>query len=91
MMLWQEAWVWVTAGVILGALEMLAPGFVLLGFAAGAILVGLLIWLGVLGASLPWMILTLAVAALVVWFAMRKIAGVREGQTKIWDRDINEN
>ena len=89
--LWQEAWVWVVAGIALGALEMFAPGFVLLGFAIGAGAVGALIWVGVLGASLPPMLLCLAVVALVAWLVMRKIAGVRQGQAKIWDTDINEN
>ena len=89
--LWQEAWVWVVAGLVLGALEMFAPGFILLGFAIGAGVVGALIWAGVLGASLPPMLLCLAVVALVAWLVMRKVSGVRQGQAKIWDTDINEN
>ncbi len=57
----------------------------------GAVLVGGLIWLGVLGGSLPLMLLVLALAALVTWLAARRIMGVRPGQSRIWDRDINEN
>ncbi len=90
-MWWQLAWVWVVAGAVMGALEMLLPGFFLLGFAVGAVLVGGLIWLGVLGGSLPLMLLVLALAALVTWLAARRIMGVRPGQSRIWDRDINEN
>ncbi|MBZ4023618.1 hypothetical protein CKO11_14275 [Rhodobacter sp. TJ_12] len=90
-MSWKDPWIWVVVGLFLGALEMVLPGFILLGFAAGAILVGGLLWIGLLGDSLPLAILVLALAALGVWFAMRKVAGVRPGQTRIWDRDINEN
>lgn len=90
-MLWQHAWVWVVAAAVLGVLEMLLPGFFLLGFAAGALLVAGLLWLGVLGGSLPVMVLVAALAAVPVWLVARRLAGVRPGQTRIWDRDINEN
>lgn len=90
-MWWQEPWVWLVAAAVMGGLEMLLPGFFLLGFAVGAALVGVLLWLGLLGGSLPLMVLVMAVAALLAWLAARKIAGVRPGQTRIWDRDINEN
>ena len=90
-MLWQQPWVWIAGGIALGALEMVAPGFVLFGFAVGAVLVGALIWLGLLGGSLPVMLLVCALAALATWLVARKLAGVRAGQTKLWDRDINEN
>jgi len=90
-MWWQQPWVWVVAGAVMGAAEMLLPGFFLLGFAAGALLVAALLWLGLLGGSLPLMILVMTVAALIIWAIARKVAGVRPGQTRIWDRDINEN
>lgn len=91
MMLWQAWWIWMAAGVVLGILEVLAPGFILLGFAIGAILVGVLLLIGVLGQSLPLIILIFAVASLISWIALRQLVGVRTGQVKIWDRDINEN
>ena len=91
MMLWSEWWVWVVAGVALGVLEILAPAFVLLGFSIGALVVGLLIAVGVLGTSLPIMILVFAVVSLVAWIALRKIFGLRKGQVKIWEKDINDH
>ena len=90
-MIWQHAWVWITAGLVLAALEMVLPGFYLLGLAVGALFVGLLVWAGVLGASLPIMVLVAAVAAALAWWMMRSLVGVRKGQTRYWDRDINEN
>ncbi len=90
MILWQEWWVWVVAGVGLGVLEILAPAFVLLGFSIGALLVGLLIAMGVLGTSLPIMVLVFAVISLLSWIVLRKIFGLRKGQVKVWHEDIND-
>ena len=91
MMLWQEWWIWIVGGIILAVLEVIAPGYILLGFAIGAIATGILLALGVLGSSLPILILVAAVISLVTWFAMRRLFGIRRGQIKIWDRDINED
>ena len=71
-------------------LEILAPGFIFLGFAIGAVLTGVLVGLGI-SASLPALILIFAVASLVAWYILRRTMGVRQGQVKIWDRDINDN
>ena len=89
-MLWQEWWVWMIAGAVLAILEILIPGFILLGFAIGAALTGLLLWMGVLGGSLAVLILVFAVASLVAWAVLRKVVGIRHGQVKVWDRDIND-
>ena len=70
---------------------MLLPGFIFLGFAAGAVLTGALIGFGVLdGASFPLMLAVFAGASAVSWAGLRYGVGVRRGQVKIWDRDINE-
>lgn len=90
-MLWQQPWVWVAGGVVLAGLEMLVPGFFLLGFALGAVLVGLMLWVGLLGSSLPALLMVFAVASVVAWVVLRRVVGVRKGQVKIWDRDINDN
>ena len=83
-------WAWVVMGFALGVLEILAPGFIFLGFAIGAVLTGVLVGLGI-SASLPALILIFAVASLVAWYILRRTMGVRQGQVKIWDRDINDN
>ncbi len=90
-MLWQQWWVWIAGGIVLAVLEVLAPGYVLLGFAIGAVLTGILLWLGVLGASLPVLLLVFALASLFAWLVMRKLFGLRRGQVKIWEDDINEH
>jgi inner membrane protein len=91
MVLWQEWWVWVVIGVTLAVAEVMLPGFILLGFAIGAALVGVLLLIGVLGSNLFVLILVFAVASLIAWIALRRLVGIRKGQVKIWDRDINDN
>ena len=89
-MLWTEWWVWMIAGAVLAILEIMIPGFILLGFAVGAALTGLLLWLGILGGSLAVLVLVFAVASLIAWLVLRKVVGIRHGQVKVWDRDIND-
>lgn len=90
MMWWQLGWVWVVAGIILAGLEVLVPAFVFLGFAVGAVVVGLLIWVGFLGPNLAVLLLIFAVVSLAAWLALRKVFGLRHGQVKIWEKDIND-
>lgn len=84
-------WVWIVAGFALGVLEVLIPGFIFLGFAIGAAVTGILVGLGALGGNVPMMVLVFAVVSVAAWLALRRLMGVREGQVKIWDRDINDN
>ncbi|MDP3961355.1 MAG: hypothetical protein Q8Q26_15080 [Pseudorhodobacter sp.] len=89
-MIWSLWWVWVAGGFALGILEVLMPGYIFLGFAIGAMLTGALVWLGLMGGSLPALLVVFAVASLAAWAALRHLFGVRQGQVKIWDRDIND-
>jgi len=89
-MWWQLGWIWIVAGVALAVLEVLAPGYVFLGFAVGAAVVGVLLWLGLMGGGLPMLLLVFALVSLAAWWGMRRVFGIRRGQIKIWDKDINE-
>ena len=88
-MIWTLWWAWVVFGVALGVLEVLVPGFIFLGFAVGAVLVGVLVGIGVLGGSVPLLALVFAVLSLAAWVVLRRVVGVKEGQVKVWDKDIN--
>jgi len=88
--MWATWWIWVAGGFMLGVLEVLAPGFIFLGFAIGSVLTGVLIGIGLVGGNLPLLLVIFAVASLIAWLALRKTMGVREGQVKVWDRDIND-
>ena len=70
-------------------LEVLAPGFIFLGFAIGAVVTGVLVGIGI-PAGPAALILVFAVVSVVAWLVLRRTMGVREGQVKIWDRDIND-
>lgn len=89
--IWNVWWAWIVLGFALGVLEILVPGYIFLGFAVGAIATGILVGLGLASiASLPALMLVFAVASLLAWLGLRRW-GKREGQVKIWDRDINDN
>jgi inner membrane protein len=82
-------WAWVILGFALGVLEVLVPGFIFLGFAIGAVVTGILVGLGV-PAGPTALILIFAVVSVLAWLILRRVVGIREGQVKIWDRDIND-
>lgn len=74
----------------------LHPGIFFLGFSVGAVLTGLVLLAGGpfaawLGASLPFTLLFFALLSLISWIVLRRVVGVRKGQLKVWDRDINED
>ena len=87
-----EWWVWAVAALGLGIAEMLAPAFVLLGFAGGAavIALGLLIaGPALFGGSVFWMLVVFSVMSLICWIALRRYFA-HQGQVKVWDTDIND-
>ena len=91
-MLWQQAWVWAVAGLVLAALEVAIPGNILIGFAVGALGVAVLLWGGIAtGWSFAILLAVAAIVALGAWFVLRRVIGIRAGQIKIVDKDINDN
>ena len=96
MALWNEWWVWAAAAIALAIGEVLLPGYVLLGFGGGAAVIALLFFVGGpfsgwMAASLPVTLLAFAVFSLVAWLLLRRTLGVRRGQVKYIDRDINDD
>ena len=90
-MLWTEWWVWMAGALALATLEVIVPGYFFLGFALGALVMGVILLADVIALSLPVTLVVFAVLSLLAWLAMRRIFGLRNGQVKIWDRDINDN
>lgn len=91
-MIWAEWWIWIAAALFLAIAELAVPGFILLGFAIGAAVTGLVVltefaWLV---GSLPRLLVLFAAVTLVAWFVLRRALGVRKGQVKVWRTDINE-
>jgi len=90
MPLWTEWWVWMSGAVVLATLEVLVPGYIFLGFAIGAAMMGLLILFGVSASGLALTLVVFAVLSLISYLAMRKFFGLKTGQVKIWDTDVND-
>ncbi|WGV15049.1 NfeD family protein [Fuscovulum ytuae] len=90
-MWWSIWWVWIVAGFLIGVLEVLLPGYIFLGFAIGAVVTGILLGLDILVGGPAFLFLIFALCSLVAWVALRRTMGVRAGQVKRWDRDINDN
>ncbi len=89
-MIWVIWWVWAAAGIGLAILEVLAPGYIFLGFAIGSLVVSVLLWFGI-SAALPWLLVICAGVALASWMALRRLFGIRKGQVKVIKHDINED
>ena len=90
MPLWTEWWVWMSGALILATLEVLIPGYIFLGFAIGAAMMGLLILFGISATGLALTLVVFAVLSLISYIAMRKYFGLKTGQVKIWETDVND-
>ena len=93
---WSDYWVWFAAAILLGILEILAPGYILLGFAIAAMVMGFVFLIdgGIgtfLAGSMPITLVIFALLALAVWVGLRKVFGARGSKAKIWETDINDN
>ncbi|UWQ80614.1 hypothetical protein K3725_06320 [Leisingera sp. S132] len=86
---WALWWVWGAGALVLAILEVLAPGFVFLGFAIGAAVVALLLLAGA-GITLPPLLLSFAALSLAAWLVMRKLFALPKGQVKTFNHDIND-
>lgn len=94
--MWAEWWVWIVAALLLGIIELLAPAFIFLGFAIGALLIGVILLVGgpvaaMVSGSLPLLLVAFGVLSLIAWVLLRRFVGVRHGQVRIVDRDINSD
>ena len=90
MPLWTEWWVWMSGALVLATLEVLIPGYIFLGFAIGAAVMGVLILLGISASGFAFTLVIFAALSLAAYIGMRKVFGLQSGQVKIWDTDIND-
>ena len=89
--LWQYWSVWMAAGVLLVILEMFVPGFVLLGFGIGALVVGAIFWLSTdLIVSLPMASLIFGMLSLLAWLGLRMAFKPSAGNSGKPEEDIND-
>ncbi|NIZ59374.1 hypothetical protein DL239_00130 [Sedimentitalea sp. CY04] len=88
--IWSTWWVWAAASLVLAIIEVLAPGFVFLGFAIGAAAVALILLNTGISFGLPMLLLIFAALSLVAWLIMRRVFARPQGQVKTFDHDIND-
>lgn len=86
-------WAWAVAGLVLIGAEIAFGSWILLGFAVGA---GLMALNGLLGwpfvfTTIPIALAVWAAISLVAWLALRALLGVREGQVKTFEHDVNDD
>ena len=89
-------WIWVVAGLVLAALEVMVPAWAFLGFALGAVAVGLLLWVGgplaaIVAGSTALQLLAFAALSLAAWAGLRTALGGQHSRARRIDRDINDN
>ena len=87
--MYETWWFWVASGLVLVILETVLPGFVLLGFGIGAVVVGLLISLG-LSMTLPKLVLLFATVSLITWAGLRALFRPKKANVKTFENDIND-
>lgn len=84
-------WVWMSAALVLRIIEVIVPGFIFLGFAVGAGVMGLLLLTGLIAPSGEWALVIFAVLSGLGFVGLRLGFGRGRGQVKLIDRDINDN
>ncbi|WP_139837844.1 NfeD family protein [Roseovarius litorisediminis] len=89
MALWSLWWVWLCAALALGILELLAPGFIFLGFAIGAGIVGLLLLIPIV-VGLPALLTIFAILSLIAWLGLRRLYRAPGGEARVVHDDIND-
>lgn len=83
-------WLWLAAGLALAILEVLAPGFIFLGFAIGAGLMSLIVAFSMVAIGWPMMLVLWAGLSLAAWLVMRWVFALPDRQVKHFDTDIND-
>ncbi|MBJ6373535.1 hypothetical protein [Sedimentitalea arenosa] len=90
MAIWTLWWGWLGLALLLAIAEILAPGFMFLGFAIGALAVSMLLLNTGLSLGLPLLLLIFAALSLVSWLILRRVFALRKGQVKRFEDDIND-
>lgn len=83
-------WVWICIALALGVVELLAPGFIFLGFGLGALaMVGVVLLAP--GINVPALLALFAVLSLIGWIALRLGFRKQSSGARIVTKDVNDN
>ncbi len=83
-------WVWISIGLAFGVIELLAPGFIFLGFALGAAIVAGIVTLFEI-TNYPALFAVFALLSLISWIGLKAAFRKQSSGARIVTRDINEN
>ncbi len=90
--MFQDWWIWAGAAVVLGILELFAPGYVFLGFAGGALTLGVAgAWAPELLSSWSTELMVFALASALCWAGLRWFSMARRDEPRIWYGDIKDD
>jgi membrane protein implicated in regulation of membrane protease activity len=82
-------WVWVCVALILGVIEIIAPAFIFLGFALGALMIAGIVAIFP-GISMPMTLALFAGLSLLAWIGLRLAFRKQSSGARIVTKDINE-
>jgi len=83
-------WVWICVSLALGVIELLAPGFIFLGFAIGALIMSGIVAVFTI-TNVPALLALFAILSLIAWIALRAAFRNQSSGARIVTHDINEN
>ena len=86
-------WVWIALALLLGIVEVLAPGFIFLGFALGALVLGLGLAAlpgAIAGLSIQAILALYAGLSLLAWLALRFVFRRQSSGAQSFEDDIND-
>ncbi len=86
---------WLALAAVMGIVEVIMPGYLFLGFAAGAVVVSGMLFFGLEGwflgvAGFTYLILLYAALSLASWYLFRRLFSPT-GDVRRVERDINED
>ncbi|MGB3244414.1 MAG: hypothetical protein WBB25_07760 [Sulfitobacter sp.] len=82
-------WVWICVALGLGVIELLAPGFIFLGFAVGALAMAVVVFV-MPATNVPALLAMFAILSLIGWIVLRILFRHQTSATRVVTRDIND-
>lgn len=82
-------WVWICVALALGVIELLAPGFIFLGFAIGALAMAVVVFV-LPATNVPAVLAMFAICSLIGWIVLRILFRRQSSGARVVTRDINE-
>lgn len=82
-------WPWICIALALGLIELLAPGFIFLGFAIGALAMAVIVFV-LPTTNIPALLAMFAICSLIGWIVLRILFRRQSSDARIVTQDIND-